>query len=343
MDAIEPTPHDFIRRIDTLDIGSDVRAPGFIIRSLTGSASVACSLCHRSLVGATSRDLNITPLIHPMLGGTESSENWILLCASCLAVRASADLLAVASLVGASAPLSPALVEQRHRVLLESRNHLTRHSPKSNVDLVSAELRKRHQHPRFRVYGWHGEMVSYLGMTVRYGDWMSKAQAIAMTRHKSQSVEIEHQRMEEVRVFQMETAEFRRVVWELIAMNAWVVPVLEGSSASSEVDDYWFVSMTSPHQLRARKHLSSGVVLPHLPKRYSMKSDAICHRNRYREEAMAKLEVEMKRIDLQLTDLSMAAALNELVADAPSFRTLEHRRNDLSVKHSQLGLARRRV
>ncbi len=340
MDAIEPTPLDIITRIDSLDVWPSLDAPSFIHRKLHGVPIPSCGMCQKNSLDVPGIRFYVCPIVHPAIGGSQSADNWFLLCTQCHRLRASADPLAASSLLFDCPPLSSSLLEQRHRVLLESRNHLTRHSPQSNVCLISAELAKRHQHPRFRVYGLQGDSVSYVGFTVRYGDWMSKAQAIAMVRHQSQSVEIDHPRMHEIRLFEIATSEFRRIVWELIAMNAWVVPVLDRPSSSSEVDDYWFVSMASPQQLRARNDPVSGKVLPHLPKRKSMKPSAISERKRYRGVQLAKVESDISRVDLQLIDLDMAVALNEIPADAAIVRQTLHLRNDLAVKQSRLVLAK---
>lgn len=242
----------FQSAIAPLDVRRRLCPPKYARRKRLAHAGSRCPLCSIAYDPTTSNGPNfpsLASLVHTSLGGPLTVDNLFVCCRRCQQVRASTDLLTVPNL--------PAdLAAQRHAVLLLAQNHLAPLPPSTTLAAYRSTLAQRHALPRSRVYAAQADDGScYVGVSSRYGDTQSKGLARLLAQVAGTPLD----KSPRLTVYRLEDDAFRRVVWQLIEANAWVVGVGRRSGLR-DFQDYWWLTSASVGELRLRK--VAGVQVP---------------------------------------------------------------------------------
>lgn len=242
----------FQATVATLDVPLKLSPPRYARRKILAAAGDACPLCHVPFDRVHPKSFTapvIASVLHTFLGGPLTVDNLFVCCRACQQSRRSADLLTVAA-------LPDHLADQRTVVLLMSQNHLVPLPKSATLTDVRAALGTRHIHPRSRVYAAQcDDGTCMLGVSRRYGDRQSKG-LVHLLGKLSGSTLFRNSRLS---VYRLADEDFRRVVWDLIDANAWVVGVGR-RSVGRDFRDHWWVSSASVGELRNRR--VAGIRVP---------------------------------------------------------------------------------
>lgn len=242
----------FQEAIASRDVQFHLSAPRYARRKILAAAPDHCPLCRtpfdRSVPRAFSAPV-ISTCVHTFLGGPLTVDNLFVCCRRCQQSRSSADLLTIDNL--------PAhLANQRLAVLQLSQNHPVPLPKSATLTDVRNALAQRHAMPRSRVYSAQADDgTCLLAVSRRYGDRQSKGLAHLLARWAGTPLV----RDKRLTIYALSDEDFRRVVWQLIDANAWVIG-LGRRSQVRDFQDHWWVSSASVTELRTRK--VGGVVVP---------------------------------------------------------------------------------
>jgi len=243
---------DFQQAIDSLDVPHSATLPLYARRRVLEAAGERCPLCRQPYIRDVPRSFSapvIATCVHPYLGGPLTAENSFVCCRRCQQSRASSDLLTVPG-------LPEHLRDQRARTLLLSHNHLVPLPSSASLPAYREALGARHTMPRSRVYAAQADDgICLLGVSARYGDRQSKGLANLLARLAGKPLTREKRRA----VYLLTDDDFRRVVWQLIDANAWVVGVGRRAELRDFLDHWWLTS-GSVSELRRRK--VGGISVP---------------------------------------------------------------------------------
>ena len=242
----------FQQAIASRDVQFHLSAPRYARRKILAAAPDLCPLCRSPFDRTAPRSFSapvIATCVHTFLGGPLTVDNLFVCCRRCQQSRASTDLLTIPDL--------PAhLADQRLAVLQLSQNHPVSLPKSATLTDVRQALAQRHAMPRSRVYAAQpDDGPCLLGVSRRYGDRESKGLAHLLARLGGTPLH----RDKRLTVYALTDADFRRVVWQLIEANAWVIGIGRRSQPR-DFQDHWWVSSSSVSELRARK--VGGVVVP---------------------------------------------------------------------------------
>ena len=236
---------DFQQAIDSLDVPHSATLPLYARRRVLEAAGEHCPLCRQPYIRDVPRSFSapvIATCVHPFLGGPLTIENAFVCCRRCQQSRASSDLLTVAE-------LPECLREQRARTLLLSHNHLVPLPSSVSLPAYREALRARHAMPRSRVYAAQADDgICMLGVSSRYGDKESKGLANLFALLAGKPLAREKRRA----IYLLSDHDFRRIVWQLIDANAWVVGVGRRTELRDFLDHWWLTS-ASVSELRRGK------------------------------------------------------------------------------------------
>lgn len=226
---------DFQQAIDSLDVPHNASLPLYARRRALEAAGEHCPLCRQTYVRDVPRSFSapvIATCVHPFLGGPLTAENAFACCRRCQQSRASSDLLTVPE-------LPERLREQRARTLLLSHNHLVPLPSSVSLPAYRKALRARHAMSRSRVYAAQADDgICMLGVSSRYGDKQSKGLANLLARLAGKPLAREKRRA----VYLLTDDDFRRVVWQLIDANTWVLGVGRRTELRDFLDHWWLTS-----------------------------------------------------------------------------------------------------
>lgn len=243
---------DFQQAIDSLDVPHSATLPLYARRRVLEAAGERCPLCRQPYIRDVPRSFSapvIATCVHPYLGGPLTAENSFVCCRRCQQSRASSDLLTVPG-------LPEHLRDQRARTLLLSHNHLVPLPSSASLPAYREALGARHTMPRSRVYAAQADDgICLLGVSARYGDRQSKGLANLLARLAGKPLTREKRRA----VYLLTDDDFRRVVWQLIDANAWVVGVGRRAELRDFLDHWW---LTSGSVSELRRGKAGGVVVP---------------------------------------------------------------------------------
>lgn len=246
------TLSDFQQAIDSLDVPHSATLPLYARRRVLEAAGEHCPLCRQPYIRDVPRSFSapvIATCAHPFLGGPLTAENAFACCRRCQQSRASSDLLTVSE-------LPEHLREQRARTLLLSHNHLVPLPSSVSLPAYREALQSRHAMPRSRVYAAQtDDGICMLGVSSRYGDKQSKGLANLLARLAGKPLAREKRRA----VYLLTDDDFRRVVWQLIDANAWVVGVGRRTELRDSLDHWW---LTSASVSELRRGAVCGVSVP---------------------------------------------------------------------------------
>jgi len=288
----------FLASIATRDQLRHVALPGFVRRRAMSSMGHTCPLCVQPYDRTHPRRFAYpvaATLVHPALGGPLSMDNAFTCCRRCQQQRSASDLIALGA-------LPDALLAQRAAVLLCSHNHLLPLSTTTRpTDFIRA-LAQRHTLPRGRLFAAQGEDgLCFLGVPPRFGDGCSKWLARLLARQVGTVVHHANR----VTVYQLDDAEFLRVVWKLIDANALIV-ALACRSQPRDFLDCWWPTSASPSTLRLR-HVGFAVP-PHTPHDYRPTKHIRTSRTQYLRERRG-LVAELR--DVARTADALRQAVND--------------------------------
>lgn len=246
------TLSEFKQAIASRDVPHSASLPLYARRRVLAAAADHCPLCHQPFVRTAPRAFSapvIATCVHSFLGGPLTVDNLFVCCRRCQQSRASTDLLTFSDL--------PAhLASQRLAVLQLSQNHPTPLPKSASLPDVRNALAQRHTMPRSRVYAAQtDDGTCLLGVSRRYGDGQSKGLAHLLARMGGTPLHHDNR----LTIYWLTDDDFRRVVWQLIDANAWVLGIARRGELR-DFQDYWWVSSASVSELRARK--VGGVVVP---------------------------------------------------------------------------------
>jgi hypothetical protein len=290
---------DFQSAVAALDNHRRLTPPNFARRQVLAQAGDTCPLCHQPYDRSTLRGFShpvIATVVHTFLGGPLTLDNLFTCCRRCQQSRASSDLLTCDN-------LPPALAAQRLTALQVSHNHLLPLAPSLSLPAFRQALVQRHAFPRSRVYAAQSDDgTCYLAITSRYGDRQSKG----LARLLAQSAGTPLIRTTQQTIYRLDDAAFRRVVWQLIDANAWVIGVGRRSDLRDFLDHWWLTS-ASVAELRLRR--VAGVRVPAGEVKREVKARALRQRKlvaRRRAETEKRTSVSALKVAESEFDQAMA-------------------------------------
>lgn len=242
----------FQQAVAERDAPPRLTAPLYARRQILAAAPEHCPLCRSPFDRTSSRNFEapvVATCVHPHLGGPLTVDNLFVCCRHCQQSRSTTDLLTLPDL--------PAhLATQRLAVLQLSQNHPVVLAKSATLPAVRKALAQRHAMPRSRVYAAQADDgTCLLGVSRRFGDRESKGLANLLARCAGKRLLHNKQ----LAIYALADTDFRRVVWQLIDANAWVVGIGRRSTPRDFLD-YWWVSTASVSELKARR--VAGVALP---------------------------------------------------------------------------------
>ena len=246
------TLSQFQQAIVSRDVQFHLSAPRYARRKILAAAPDHCPLCLEPFDRTAPRAFSapiIATCVHTFLGGPLTVDNLFVCCRRCQQSRSSTDLLTIEH-------LPTFLADQRLAVLQLSQNHPVPLPKSATLPDVRSALAQRHTMPRSRIYAAQtDDGTCLLGVSRRYGDRQSKGLTHLLARMGG--TPLHHEKR--LTIYWLTDDDFRRVVWQLIDANAWVI----GTARRAELrdfQDYWWVSSASVSELRARK--VGGIVVP---------------------------------------------------------------------------------
>lgn len=258
------TAFDFQHAIALLDKRRPLTPPTYSRRKVLASTGTTCPLCLTPYGDQPNTPTFpvVATCLHTFLGGPLTLDNLFVCCRRCQQARASADLLT-------HAHLPDDLRFQRDTVLQLSTNHLVPLPPSTTLPAYRDALRARHVHPRSRVYAAQADDgICLLGVSQRYGDDQSKGLAHLLAKWAGTPL----LRNARLTIYLLTDDDFRRVAWQLIESNAWLVGVGR-RTVPRDFLDYWWVSSASVSELRSRK--VAGVHVPQSVQHKEVSASAI--------------------------------------------------------------------
>lgn len=277
---------EFQSAIASRDVQTHLSPPLFARRKVLATAEDNCPLCRQPLDRAAPRAFSapvIATCVHTFLGGPLIAENLFVSCRRCQQSRSSADLLTFPN-------LPDPLREQRAQALLVSQNHLAPLPPSASLTDYRQALVQRHAMPRSRIYAVQADDgMCMLGVSSRYGDRQSKGLAHLLGKWAGTPL----LRDKRLSIYRLTDDDFRRVAWQLIDANAWLVGVGRRSMPRDFLD-YWWVSSASVGELRLRK--VAGVRVPQsVPDKREVGASAVRMRRMKERRKTAQERAEAER------------------------------------------------
>ncbi|WNH47313.1 HNH endonuclease signature motif containing protein [Stenotrophomonas aracearum] len=234
------------------------------LRQQLRSMQTSCPICKIDFTNESS--IIVAQIVPIELGGPDDFSNCFLCCERCNRRRGTSDLLSLggAFCSPAAAPPLPShgralgfsptdLIQRRVELLARSANHWTPHTHNSMKSSVLKHLAKRWAEPRFRVFAHHTSDLALIGFARRSGDAQSLAVAKVLTKFQGASAALLD---DAVSVYQIDREHFLPLIWSLIELNAFMVPVrVPGKDAhpfGSEWQDFWPDHVRSVAALRSR-------------------------------------------------------------------------------------------
>jgi hypothetical protein len=253
------TQSQFQQAIAERDAPSRLTAPVYARRKILAASPDHCPLCRSPFDRSSSRTFLapvVATCVHSLLGGPLTIDNLFVCCRRCQQSRTSTDLLTLPD-------LPTHLAKQRLTALQLSQNHPVVLPKSATLPHVRKALAQRHAMPRSRVYAAQADDgTCLLGVSRRFGDRESKGLANLLAQWAGKRL-LHNKQMA---IYSLADIDFRRVVWQLIDANAWVVGVGR-RAAPRDFLDYWWVSTASVSELKARKVAGVAVPLPALDDR----------------------------------------------------------------------------
>lgn len=257
------------------------------LRSRFNEAAPRCPFCHIELASLSKRQVTLNFIVPRNLGGPKSSDNLLPCCRPCALRKSHNDLLAwspFAQLPNADRAL---LLQRRHEVLLQSRNHLTPHSRNADRSTVIRHLENRFAFPRFLVFAAQGLGSSWIGWHDKTGAPQTHDLAAVLLRYQALAAPVS---ASPITLFRVDSATFLDVIWALIEHHALVQPLAISDLAPPTLDavdwrQSWSRTFTGIRDLTRRHSLLDPEVAPSPPVQLSQSYGATWMRKR--KEALA--------------------------------------------------------
>lgn len=293
------TLDEFQAAIASRDVQTHLSPPLYARRKVLDAAADHCPLCRQPFDRTAPRAFSAPVLatcVHTLLGGPLVAENLFVSCRRCQQSRASTDLLTIPN-------LPDPLRAQRAQALLLSHNHLVSLAPSATLTDYRKALAQRHAMPRSRVYAAQDDDgTCMLGVSSRYGDSQSKGLAHLLGKWAGTPLF----RDKRITIYRLTDENFRRVAWQLIEANAWLVGVARRSMPRDFLD-YWWVSSGSVSELRLRK--VAGVHVPQpVPAKRVVGASAMRMR-RLKARRQAAQEREAAELEFRESEAAFAALM----------------------------------
>ncbi len=226
----------------------------------TGDDALACAFCLAPL-NSSSRATYLSWLVAPYFGGPLFSDNTLLTCRHCANARDNMDVLGWPAFQSLGSPDSRAQVlALRARVLTASANHMTHTSRWTQKQKVFDALASRWEHPRIKLFAFHGATQSFIGWTARCGAPGALGSAAGILRYGFQATPLTDFA---ATLFAVPSSVFLDAIWELIEHGALVVPVDLENEPVAELDpddwrSWWSITFTDPADIRRRRPRLAG-------------------------------------------------------------------------------------
>jgi len=234
------------------------------LREQLRSMQTSCPICASDFTQKSS--IVVAQIVPVELGGPDDFSNCFLCCERCNRMRGTSDLLSVGGAFcspavapplpshGRALGFSPAdLMQRRLELLARSANHWTPHTRNSMKSTVLNHLATRWAEPRFRVFAHHSSDLALIGFSRRSGGSGSMGVAKVLTRFQGARLALLD---DDVSVYYIEQGHFLTLTWQLIELNALVMPVRvlgkEARPLGSEWQDFWPDQVRSIASLRSR-------------------------------------------------------------------------------------------
>ena len=271
----------FLDAIARADAPLEGKANGWQRKAGLAEFGNACAFCSGPLDLSSPKSWTATTLVPAQLGGpTTVVENWVPACRPCAAAKGLRDVMSWSEWQASAAPDRVALLMERRRsALLYAENHFTPLSRHSKRERVLSHLSARFSKPRFRVYGWSGEMdgesVGLVGWSTRSGDALALSEALlALRMRDGGEVLAEGQST----LLRLPADGFLGAMWALIEAHGIVVELDVQGGGPLDVNDWrecWCHRVQDPVSNHKRVPMTGGPALPHAPRTLSTNPDSI--------------------------------------------------------------------
>lgn len=217
------------------------------------SEGPACAFCIAPLDLDRRHAWGLSPLVPLNQGGPADTENLRMACKRCITERGGRDLLAWPELSQRLPPATrDALLADRLFVLQRSDNHLVEVGRFAKPANVLAQLQERWKHPRFVVHPERHSDGWMLGWPLAHRAHLTRNDLAALLRNVHHGQWLEHP---EVVAFRLTGEVFQSAVWQLIALHALVIPLVQGEAHPPDrtFENRWMVRYPSLRQIRQRR------------------------------------------------------------------------------------------
>lgn len=257
------------------------------LRSRFNDQAPSCPYCRIELASLPKRQVALNFIVPRNLGGPESSDNLVPCCRPCALRKSYNDLLAWSPFAQLPDADRAPLLQRRSEILLQSRNHLTPHSPNADRSTVIRHLENRFAFPRFLVFAAHGLDSSWIGWHDKTGAPQAHDLAAVLLRYQALAAPVS---ASPITLFQVDNGAFLDVIWALIEHHALVQPMAISGLAPPSLDasDWrrcWSRTFTGIRDVTRRHSLLEPEVAPSPPVQLSQSYGAIWMRKR--KEAIA--------------------------------------------------------